>query len=151
MRLIGRIFVIFFAFLFASIAAGITIAFGLLGSEWQSLQGDPVAARGGFLIASFFGTSFAGAAAFLPLLLLAILTEAFRLRSFLFYAIAGVMIALLAYYGTGLGNPYEESIDHAGPINRGLELTIAAGAVFGLAYWLIAGRKAGAWLEPRPR
>ena len=110
---------------------------------------DPVAARGGFLIASFFGTSFAGAAAFLPLLLLAILTEAFRLRSFLFYALAGVAIALLAYYGTGLGNPYEESIDHAGPINRGLELAIAAGAVFGLAYWLVAGRKAGAWHEPR--
>ncbi len=149
MRLIGRIFVIFFAFLFASLAAGITIAFGLLGSEWQFLREDPVAARGGFLIASFFGTSFAGAAAFLPLLLLAILTEAFRLRSFLIYALAGVAIALLAYYGTGLGNPYEELIDHAGPINRGLELAIAAGAVFGLAYWLVAGRKAGAWYEPR--
>ena len=149
MKLIGRIFVIFFAFLFASIAAGITIAFGLLGSEWQFLQSDPVAARGGFWIASFFGTSFAGAAAFLPLLLLAILAEAFRLRSFLFYALAGVAIALLAYYGTGLGNPYEESIDHAGPINRGLELVIAVGAVFGLAYWLVAGRKAGAWHEPR--
>lgn len=149
MKLIGRIFVIFFAFLFASIAAGITIAFGLLGSEWQFLQGDPVAARGGFWIASFFGTSFAGAAAFLPLLLLAILTEAFRLRSVMIYALAGVAIALLAYYGSGLGNPYEESIDHAGPINRGLELAIAAGAVFGLVYWLVAGRRAGAWHEPR--
>jgi hypothetical protein len=148
-KLIGRIFVIFFAFLFASIAAGITLAFGLLGSEWQFLQGDPVVARGGFLIASFFGTSFAGAAAFLPLLLLAIVTEAFRLRSFLLYALAGVGIALLAYYGSGIGNPYEESIDHAGPINRGLELAIAAGAIFGLAYWLVAGRKAGAWHEPR--
>jgi hypothetical protein len=148
-KLIGRIFVIFFAFLFASLAAGVTIAFGLLGSEWQFLDEDPVAARAGFWIASFFGTSFAAAAAFLPLLLLAILAEAFRLRSFLFYALAGVAIALLAYYGTGLGNPYEESIDHAGPINRGLELVIAVGAVFGLAYWLVAGRKAGAWHEPR--
>ena len=149
MKLIGRIFVIFFAFLFASLAAGVTIAFGLLGSEWQFLDEDPVAARAGFWIASFFGTSFAAATAFLPLLLLAILAEAFRLRSFLFYALAGVAIALLAYYGTGLGNPYEESIDHAGPINRGLELVIAVGAVFGLAYWLVAGRKAGAWHEPR--
>ena len=148
MKLIGRIFVIFFAFLFASLAAGVTIAFGLLGSEWQFLDEDPVAARAGFWIASFFGTSFAAAAAFLPLLLLAILAEAFRLRSFPFYALAGVAIALLAYYGTGLGNPYEESIDQAGPINRGLELAIAAGAVFGLAYWLVAGRKAGAWHEP---
>jgi hypothetical protein len=148
-KLIGRIFVIFFAFLFASLAAGVTIAFGLLGSDGQFLDEDPVAARAGFWIASFFGTSFAAAAAFLPLLLLAILAEAFRLRSFLFYALAGVAIALLAYYGTGLGNPYEESIDHAGPINRGLELVIAVGAVFGLAYWLVAGRKAGAWHEPR--
>jgi len=148
-KLIGRIFVIFFAFLFASLAAGVTIAFGLLGSEWRFLDEDPVAAHAGFWIASFFGTSFAAAAAFLPLLLLAILAEAFRLRSFLFYALAGVAIALLAYYGSGLGNPYEKSIDHAGPINRGLELAIAAGAVFGLAYWLVAGRKAGAWHEPR--
>ncbi|MEA2984002.1 MAG: hypothetical protein QOD94_256 [Alphaproteobacteria bacterium] len=149
MKLIGRIFVIFFAFLFASLAAGVTIAFGLLGSDWQFLDEDPVAARAGFWIASFFGTSFAAAAASLPLVLLAILAEAFRLRSFLFYALAGVAIALLAYYGTGLGNPYEESIDHAGPINRGLELVIAVGAVFGLAYWVVAGRKAGAWHEPR--
>jgi hypothetical protein len=144
MSLIGRLFVIFFAFLIASMAAGMTIAFGLLGSEWQVLQSDPVA-RGSFWVVSFFGTSFAGAAAFLPLLLLAIVAEAFRLRSVLFYALAGAVIGVFAYYGSGLGNPYEESIDQAGPLTRGVELAIAAGAVFGLVYWLIAGRKAGVW------
>lgn len=148
MRFIGRIFVIFFAFLIASMAAGIVIAYGLLGYEWHLLQSDAVA-RGSFWVVSAFGTSFAGAAAFLPLLLLAVLAEAFRLRSILFYALAGVVFALLAYYGSGLGNPYEESIDHAGPITRGVELAIASGAVFGIAYWLIAGRKAGVWLDRR--
>ena len=56
MAFIGRIFVIFFAFLLASMAAGITIAFGWLASEWQLLQSDPVA-RGGFWVASFFGAN----------------------------------------------------------------------------------------------
>jgi hypothetical protein len=150
MALIGRIFVIFFAFVLASIAAGLVIAYGLLGYEWHWLQYDP-AAQGTFWVISAFGTSFAATAAFLPLVLLALLTEAFRLRSFVFYALAGVAIALLTYYGSGIGNPYEESIDHAGPITRGVEITLAAGVTFGLVYWLIAGRKAGAWRERRPR
>lgn len=148
MAFIGRVFIIFFAFALSSLAAGMVIAYGLLGYEWHLLQNDPVA-RGSFWVVSAFGTSYAGAAAFLPLVLLAVVTEALRLRSFAFYALAGVVIALVAYYGSGLGNPYEESIDHAGPITRGVELAIASGAVFGLAYWLIAGRKAGAWRNPR--
>lgn len=150
MQFIGRVFVVFFAFLLACLAAGLTIAFGLLGTEWQMMQADP-AARVTFWLATAFGTSFTGAASFLPLLLLVILAEGFRLRSIAFYALAGVVIALVAYYGSGLGNPYEESIDYAGPITRGLELAIATGAVFGVVYWVIAGRKAGAWRDPRPR
>ena len=149
MRFIGRLFVIFFAFLLASMAAGMVIAYGLLGYEWQFLQSDPVA-RGTFWVTGAFGSSFAGAAAFLPLLLLVVVTEALRLRAILFYALAGVVIALLAYYGSGFGNPYEESIDHAGPITRGVEIAAGAGAIFGLVYWLIAGRKAGAWRDRRP-
>jgi hypothetical protein len=150
MRFVGRLFVIFFAFLFACMAAGITIAFGLLSGEWQMMQTDPVA-RGTFWIAAFVGTGLTGAKAFLPLLLVIIVSEAFRLRSIIFYALAGIVIALAAYYGLGFGNPYEESIDQAGPIARGIEIVIAAGVVFGLAYWLVAGRKAGAWLDAHPR
>jgi hypothetical protein len=150
MAFIGRLFVIFFAFLLASMAAGITIAFGLLAGEWELLQTDPVA-QGAFWVTSALGTSFAGAAGFMPLLLVAILAEAFRLRSAIFYALAGIGIAFLTYYAWGFGNPYEESIDEAGPIARGIELVVAAGVVFGLMYWLIAGRKAGAWRDARPR
>jgi hypothetical protein len=146
MRFIGRIFVIFFAFLIACIAAGMTIALGLLAGEWQLLQTDPTA-QGTFWVASLLGTSFAGAASFLPLLLVVILAEAFRLRSVIFYALAGIAIAFFVYYSWGFWNPYEESIDQAGPIARGVELVLAAGVVFGLAYWLVAGRKAGAWLD----
>lgn len=149
MRLIGRLFVIFFGFLIACMAAGMTLAFGLLGGEWQMLQADPVA-RGTFWATSFVGTGLTGFASFMPLLLVAILTEAFRLRSAIFYALAGVAIALFAYYSWGFGNPYEESIDAPGPIARGIELVVAAGVVFGLVYWAVAGRKAGAWRDVRP-
>jgi hypothetical protein len=148
MAFIGRIFVIFFAFLIACVAAGFTIAFGLLGGEWQMLHNDPMA-QGTFWVTSFVGTSYAGAASFMPLLLVVILAETFKWRSVIFYALAGVVIALIAYYGAGFGNPYEESIDQPGPVAHGIQLVVAAGVVFGLAYWLIAGRKAGAWLEPR--
>jgi hypothetical protein len=148
MRFIGRLFVILFAFVIACVAAGIIIAFGVLGSEWPVADPDPVA-RATFWVATAIGTSFTGAASFLPLLLVVILAEAFRLRSVVFYALAGVVIVLVAYYGSGIGNPYEESIDHPGPITRGVEIAIASGAAFGLVYWLIAGRKAGAWRDPR--
>jgi hypothetical protein len=150
MRLIGRLFVIFFGFLIACMAAGMTIAFGLLAGQWQLLETDPVA-QGAFWITSAVGTSVAGFASFMPLVLVAILAEAFRLRSAIFYALAGVGIALFAYYSWGFVNPYEESIDAPGPIVRGIELVIASGVVFGLTYWAVAGRKAGAWRDPRPR
>ena len=150
MRFIGRVFVIFFGFIVACIAAGLTIALALLAGQWQLLQTDPVA-QGSFWIASALGTSFAGAASFMPLLLVVIFAEALKLRSIVFYALAGVAIALTGYFGWGFGNPYEESIDQAGPLARGIEIMIAAGVVFGVAYWLVAGRRAGAWLEPRRR
>src|SRR3954468_20313070 len=150
MRLIGRLFVIFFGFLIACMAAGMTIAFGLLAGQWQLLETDPVA-QGAFWITSAVGTSVAGFASFMPLVLVAILAEAFRLRSAIFYALAGVGIALFAYYSWGFVNPYEESIDAPGPIVRGIELVVAAGVVFGLTYWAVAGRKAGTWRDPRPR
>jgi hypothetical protein len=148
MRLIGRLFVIFFGFLLACMAAAMTIAFGLLSGEWHMLQVDPVA-RGVFWIGSFVGTGITGSVTFAPFVLMVIAAEGLRLRSVLFYAAAGVVIALIAYYGWGFGNPYEESIDQAGPVARGIELVLAAGVVFGLVYWLVAGRRAGAWRDPR--
>jgi hypothetical protein len=148
MSLIGRIFVILFAFMVASAAAGIVIAIGLLGPDWPALQGDPIA-RGGFWVVTVFGSSFTGAVGILPLFLTIVISETFRLRSALFYAVAGVVIMLLGYYGAGFG--VEESIDKPGPVGPGMEIAAAAGAVFGFVYWAIAGRKAGKWAEATRR
>jgi putative copper export protein len=147
MHLIGRIFVIFFAFMIASLAAGLATAIGILGSDWPALQGDPVA-RGGFWVVAMFGSGLAGVVAMLPLFLVVVLAESFRLRSVLFYALAGVVIMLLGFYGLGFG--VEESIDQVGPISHDAEVAAAAGAVFGFVYWALAGRNAGKWAQPRP-
>ncbi len=148
MAFIGRLFVIVFAVILASVAAGIVIAFGLLGSEWRVFSGD-VSERAGFWIVTFAGASFAGAAGLLPLAILIAVSEALKIRSFLLHGLAGAAMLVLGLYSSGLAQPsYEESIDHAPPmIARETEIAAAAGAVFGVVYWLLAGRKAGRWRE----
>ncbi len=146
MALLGRIVVIMFAILVATLAAGVAIAIGLLGPHWQVIDGD-VVERSTFTVFVAFGAAFTGAAVFLPLIILIALAEAFRIRSILAYLAAGALLLVLAYYASGLAPPsYEESIDHPPPLIRPeAEIAAAAGAVFGLTYWLIAGRSAGRW------
>lgn len=146
MALIGRLFAVMFAVLAASLAAGVAIAMGLLGPQWQVFSGD-VVERGVFSVFVVFGAAFTGAAVLLPLLILITITEAFRIRSILVYLAGGTLLLVLAYHASGLAPPsYVESIDHPPPaIPHDTEIAAAAGAVFGFAYWLIAGRNAGRW------
>lgn len=148
MYLLGRIIVILFALWLASAAAGIAIAIAVFGPQWHALTGD-VVERTSFWVFAFFGAAFTGAASLLPVVLLIVLGEAFKIRSLLAHAAAGAAVMLLAWYGSGLGRPsYEESIDAPPPlIAREAELAAAAGAVFGFVYWGIAGRNAGRWRE----
>lgn len=148
MALIGRLIVIVFAIIMATLAAGIAIAIGVLGPQWHAFSGD-FAERADFWVAVFFATSFTGAVGLLPAVILIALAEAFKVRSLLTHLAVGAALMALGYYASGLAPPaYEESIDHPPPpIPRGVEISAAAGAVFGLSYWLIAGRNAGRWRE----
>jgi hypothetical protein len=150
MALIGRIIVIIFAIMVASLTAGMVIAMGVLGPQWHGLTGD-VGERVVFWGATFVGASFTGAAGILPLAILIAIAESFKIRSLLANAAAGAVMLLLGFYASGLSNNYEESIDRPPPpISREAEIAAAAGAVFGLTYWLIAGRNAGRWRERIP-
>jgi len=104
MPLLGRIIVIVFAVMVASMAAGIAIAMGVLGPQWHGFSGD-IGERVGFWMLAFAATSFTGAVGLLPL---------------------AIMIAIA---------------------EREVEIAAAAGVVFGLVYWAIAGRRAGRWRE----
>ena len=147
MAFLGRIIVIIFAVMLASLAAGIAMAIGMLGPEWHGFTGD-FSERTGFWLLVAFGASFTGAVGLLPLVIMIALAEAFKIRSLLAHAAAGAAMLVLGLYASGLSNSYEESIDRPPPpVSRETEFAAAAGIVFGLTYWAIAGRKAGRWRE----
>ena len=149
MALLGRIIVIIFAVMLASLCAGMAIAMGVLGPMVHGFTGD-IGERVGFWMVTFIGASFTGAVGLLPLAILIAIAESFKIRSLLVNALAGAAMLLLGYYGSGFNRPYEESIDSAPPpISREAEIAAAAGAVFGFVYWAIAGRNAGRWRERR--
>lgn len=150
MALLGRIFVVIFAVLVASLAAGVAIAIGVLGPGWHGLTGDPVE-QGIFTVTVFVGAVATGAVGLLPLAILVGIAEAFKVRSLLAYAVAGLAIMMLGYYSSGLAPPsYEESIDRPPPpMRHETEVAMAAGVVFGVTYWALAGRNAGRWREGR--
>ena len=133
----------------ASMAAGIAIAMGVLGPQWHGFSGE-IGERVGFWMLAFAATSFTGAVGLLPLVIMIAIAESFKIRSLLVHAAAGAAMLVIGYYGSGLSKPYEESIDRPPPpVAREVEIAAAAGVVFGLVYWVIAGRKAGRWREPR--
>lgn len=150
MSLLGRLAVIVFAVVAASLAAGIAIAVGVLGPQWPALAGGP-ADRVMFWGVAFAGGVFTGAAGILPLAVAIAVAETCKVRSLLINTLAGAVLLLAGYYGSGLARPgYEESIDEPPPpVSREAQLAAAAGAVFGLTYWAIAGRNAGRWRERR--
>ena len=147
MSLFGRIIVIFFALMVAIIAAGIALAIGIVTPDWTGVDSDPFE-RVSFFIVSFFATSFVGAVAFLPALVVIVIAEAARLRSFLYYGVGGALVGLASYYGSDISVRLENTTDVT-PVGNALQLAAAAGIIGGLVYWLIAGRNAGRWREPR--
>jgi phosphotransferase system glucose/maltose/N-acetylglucosamine-specific IIC component len=148
MSLFGRIIVIFFALIVAIVAAGIVLATGIVAPDWAGVDSDPFE-RVSFFIAAFFATSFVGAVAMLPALVVIIISEAARLRNFLYYGVGGALVGLASYYGSDISVRLENTTDVA-PVGNALQLAAAAGIVGGVVYWLIAGRNAGRWREPRP-
>jgi hypothetical protein len=145
MAFIGRLFVILFALLLAAVATAMVATFALLVCAFQQLSADPFE-HVMFWGLALFASGAAAVTAFLPTLVAIALAEAFRIRSALVYALAGGAIMLLGFYGAGFASGYDESIDHPPPpISREAEIAAACGVAFGLIYWTIAGRRAGAW------
>ena len=147
MSLFGRIIVIFFALFFAIIAAGITLAVGIVAPDWAGVDSDPFE-RVSFFIVSFFATSFVGAVALLPALVVILIAEAARLRNFLYYGVGGALVGLASYFGSDISVRLENTTDVT-PVGNTLQLAAAAGIIGGLVYWVVAGRNAGRWRDPR--
>jgi hypothetical protein len=149
MSLFGRIIVIVFGFVVATIVAGVTLTIGIVLPEWATVESDPFE-RVIFFFAAFFATSYVGAVAILPAAVLIVISEAARMRSFIYYGVGGALVALASYFGSDISVQLENTTD-VPPVTSALQLAAAAGILGGLAYWLIAGRGAGRWRErPAP-
>jgi len=146
MSLFGRIIVIIFALIVAIMAAGVTLAIGIIAPDFAGIDSDPVE-RVSFFIISFFATSFVGAVAMLPAAVVILFSEVARMRSFLYYGVGGALVGLASYFGSDISVRLENTTD-VPPVGHTLQLAAAAGIIGGLAYWLIAGRNAGRWREP---
>jgi hypothetical protein len=147
MALIGRLFVIVFAFFAACLIAGMIVVAAILFPEFSDLGAGPID-QGALNVVIGFGFIFVSGFALLPAMLIALITEAFSIRSVLAYAIGGGVVGLACYLGLVPFDP--DSLRFEGIVRRHLEIMTGAGIVGGLVYWMIAGRNAGAWrVSPR--
>jgi hypothetical protein len=146
MSLIGRLFVIFFGFLAACFVAGTIVVVAVLYPEFSYLDTGMADQRAIDLIIGF-GFIFVSGFALLPALVVVLITEAFYIRSVLAYAVGGAIVGAACYLGLVPFDP--DTLQFDGIVRRHLEIMTGAGIVAGLIYWMIAGRSAGAWREPR--
>ena len=145
MALIGRLFVIFFGFLVACLAAGMIVVGEVLFPEFSDLGTGPIDPSALNIVLGF-GFIFISGFALLPAMIVVAITEAFYIRGVLTYAAGGAIVGLACYLGLIPFDPATLRFD--GIIRRHLEIMTGAGIVAGFIYWMIAGRNAGAWREP---
>jgi len=145
MALIGRLFVILFAFLAACLVAGMIVVGAVLFPELNDVGTGPVD-QGALNVLIGFGFIFISGFALLPAMLVAAITEAFYIRGALSYAVGGGLVGLACYLGLVPFDP--ATLRFEGVVRRHLEIMTGAGIVAGLVYWMIAGRNAGAWRKP---
>ncbi len=138
---IGRFFIVCVAYVLAVTAACAFLLFLLWGGL---VRGDeelqtPLGVAAGFSLPII--SAFAARYAFFPMMLVALIAELGSRRSWLFHALSGMAVAIAAMAvranSGNLGNP-----------GSGIMIAaLAAGAVGGSVYWLIAGRNSGRMLD----
>ena len=142
MSLIGRIFVILFGLLAASLVAGAVLVGAVLFPAFSDFADGPIDPAVLNIVLGF-GFIFVSGFALLPALIVILITEAFYIRSALAYAVGGGVVGLACYLGLVPFDPATLRFD--GIVRRHLEIMTGAGIVAGIVYWMIAGRNAGAW------
>ena len=98
MSLIGRLFVVFFAFLAACLVAGMIVVGAVLYPEFSDLETGMID-QSAINVVLGFGFIFLSGFALLPALVVVLITEAFYIRSVLAYAIGGAVVGAACYLG----------------------------------------------------
>jgi hypothetical protein len=143
MSVIARIILAFLGYGFACIAAALVLTLGSLAPNWNEVGPDGAAFQS---IALWSVTGIAAviifSVGFLPAFLVIALAEGLALRSAVIYGIVGALLALAMAYGLDFAG-YIATPE--GDLAHNREVFAAAGISGGLVYWLVAGRRAGAW------
>lgn len=142
MGLVWRIIVIAFAALAASMAAGFVVMLAALAPALSVLELGPLD-HGAYSLILGFGTIFVSGFALLPALAAIAVAEAAGIRSVLYYAAGGAIIAALLYLNLSNWDMLVFQVN--GFARREIEIMAAAGIAAGFVYWAIAGRRSGAW------
>jgi phosphoglycerol transferase MdoB-like AlkP superfamily enzyme len=133
---------VLFGFIIACLVAGVvTVAFVVTPADIAALPAEAQSERLGnasvlSLLAATHSAIFA-----LPFALIAIgIAELWRVRSWIYYVLAGIAIALAGFAAEYLNEvPGQPSIFN----NYALGAFVAVGVLSGIAFWLVAGRRAG--------
>jgi hypothetical protein len=143
MAILIRIPVVIFGYLLACVAASIVLTLGTLTPEWNDMLSIGVQAGAIWPVVGL-GAAVIAIVAMLPSMLVIIIAEGFAFRSVILYALLGAILALFLLYGL---NVIGAAVDHysGSLLAREHEVMAASGIAAGLTYWLVAGRKAGAW------
>lgn len=139
MQIVLQFFLALFGFWLASLAAAAVLVFGAAAPELP-----PPDTLGILTIFILTVSAFVASFAFVPAIVVIIIAETFGLRSILFHAVAGALIALFCGYTLGFIEPMPR-FDFDMPLSTNLELMAAAGIAGGFVYWLVAGRTSGNW------
>jgi hypothetical protein len=146
MALLGHMFMMLIGFAAASFAAAAIMSVGIAAPFWATAALSGYEGQG-LWIATWVTSFIVAGFAFLPAFLVMLIAESFRLRSILFYALAGAAIGLMySPLGAGIAQWWIEFNDQV-ISRRPIELIVAAGIGGGIVYWAIVGRNAGKWRE----
>jgi len=128
MSLIGRLFVVFFAFLAACFVAGMIVVGAVLYPEFSDLGYGEID-QSAINVVLGFGFIFLSGFALLPALIVVLITEAFYIRSVLAYAIGGAMVGAACYLGLIPFDPETMQFDGIKAGGTRTVLAIPAGAI----------------------
>jgi hypothetical protein len=149
--MLGTIFRVLFGFAVACLVAGaVTVVFIVTPADLATLGPDARSEQLGYAgLLSLLAATHSAIFAF-PFALIAIaLAEWLRVRSWVYYVVVGILIAV---GGFGAVSYFEVEGQPTIINNYALWAFLTVGVLGGLAYWLVAGRGAGGrrggWQEP---
>jgi hypothetical protein len=138
-----RFAVILFGYIVASLAASAFLNVLFLASLGYAPEHAHPTATASLYFSIPFVALFIAYFAFMPAAIVILISEIFRRRDWLFYALAGGIVAAV-FLGFVHRNA-DINFDITDP--RAIAAVIGCGMVGGIFYWLSAGRWAGSWWQ----